>query len=53
MVLVTHDVFEAYALADKVIVYSGGKIVRTGFPCEIFQLPAGLEAETLWNGFLA
>ncbi len=52
VVLVTHDVLEAYTMADKIIVYSGGKIARTGFPSEIFQLPVGLEAETLWNGFL-
>jgi len=39
VVLVTHDVFEAYALADKVIAYSGGKVARTGSPGEIFSLP--------------
>jgi molybdate transport system ATP-binding protein len=39
VVLITHDVFEAYALADKVIVYSGGKVVRTGSPGEIFPPP--------------
>ena len=52
VVLVTHDVLEAYAMADKIIVYSGGRIVRTGPPGEIFHLPAGLDAEALWRGFL-
>jgi len=50
VVLVTHDVFEAYAMADKIIVYSGGRIVRTGSPPEIFHLPVGLEAESIWDG---
>ena len=52
VVLVTHDVLEAYTMADKIIVYSGGKIARTGFASEIFQLPVGLEADTFWNSFL-
>jgi len=52
VVLVTHDVLEAYAMADKIIVYSGGRIVSTGPPGEIFHLPAGLDAEALWRGFL-
>jgi molybdate transport system ATP-binding protein len=50
VVLDTHDVLEAYAMADKIIVYSGGGIVRTGSPGEIFHLPAGLDAEALWGG---
>ncbi len=52
VVLVTHDVLEAYTLADKIIVYSGGKVVRTGSPSEIFRLPAGLDTVTLWNSLL-
>jgi molybdate transport system ATP-binding protein len=52
VVLVTHDVLEAYAMADKIIVYSGGRIVRTGSPGEIFHFPAGLDAEALWRGLL-
>jgi len=52
VVLVTHDILEAYAMADKIIVYSGGRIVRTGSPGEIFHFPAGLDAEALWRGFL-
>lgn len=39
VVLVTHDVFEACTMGDKIIVYSGGRILRTGSPPEIFPLP--------------
>ncbi len=53
VVLVTHDVLEAYTLADKIIVYSEGKIVRTGSPSEIFQLPTDFNPVTLWNSFLS
>jgi molybdate transport system ATP-binding protein len=49
VVLVTHDILEAYSMSDKVIVYSGGRIVRIGSPGEIFHLPAGMEADRLWN----
>ncbi len=50
IVLVTHDAFEAYIIADKIIVYSGGKAVQTGSPSEIFCFPQGLELEQLWKG---
>ncbi len=30
VVLVTHDIAEAYSLADRIIVYSGGRVERTG-----------------------
>ena len=32
VILVTHDLLEAFAVADKIIVYSQGKIVQTGSP---------------------
>jgi ABC-type proline/glycine betaine transport system ATPase subunit len=38
--MVTHDVLEAASLADKLIVYSGGRIVQTGTPEEVFAAPA-------------
>jgi molybdate transport system ATP-binding protein len=47
VVLVTHDVIEAYTMADKIIVYSEGRVVKTGSPSEIFYHPVGLEAEPL------
>lgn len=37
IILVTHDIVEAYSMADKVIVYANGRIVRTGTPDEIFN----------------
>ena len=38
VIMVTHDIFDACALADKVIVYRDGKVVQTGKPQEIFKL---------------
>ena len=37
VVLVTHDIFEAYTLADKVVVYDGGRVLWIGPPEEIFD----------------
>ena len=51
VVLVTHDVLEAYAMADKIIVYSGGKIVRTGSPGEIFHFLPGWTLKRSGEGF--
>jgi len=39
VVLVTHDPAEAYYLADRVVVYSGGTVLQTGTPGEIFSGP--------------
>lgn len=39
VVLVTHDFPEVLELADKMIVYSDGKIQQTGTPSEIFLKP--------------
>ena len=36
IVLVTHDLLEAYTIADKVILYSAGRVVQTGSPQELF-----------------
>lgn len=36
IVLVTHDLLEAYALADRVAVYTQGKVIHVGNPEEIF-----------------
>ncbi len=40
VVLVTHDIREARAVADKLIVYSGGMVVQTGSPREVMERPA-------------
>ena len=37
VVLVTHDIFEAYSLADTVIVYADGEVQQTGPPQEVFN----------------
>ena len=37
-VLVTHDAIEAAALADKVISYNGGRVIRQGTAREAFGL---------------
>jgi len=39
VVLVTHDPAEAYYLADRVVVYSGGTVLLAGTPEEIFSGP--------------
>lgn len=49
VVLVTHDIFEAYTMADRLIVYSGGKVLQTGTPSEVFENPATPEVELLVN----
>lgn len=47
VILVTHDVFEAYTMGDQVIVYSSGKVVEKGIPAEIFHLPPEFEIEKI------
>jgi molybdate transport system ATP-binding protein len=37
--LVTHDPLEAIALADRLIVIEGGRIVQTGTPAEVTERP--------------
>ena len=47
VVFVTHDVLEAYAMADRIIVYAGGKVAQAGTPVEVFTKPANREVELL------
>jgi molybdate transport system ATP-binding protein len=47
VVLVTHDVYEAFTMPDRLIVYSNGRVVQTGAPSEIFGRPASKEVEVL------
>jgi molybdate transport system ATP-binding protein len=49
IVLITHDVFEAYTVADRIIVYSGGRIAQTGSPLEVFHNPVSSDVEALVN----
>jgi molybdate transport system ATP-binding protein len=39
ILLVTHDVSETFALAEKVAVYRGGRVVQEGGPGEVFAHP--------------
>jgi ABC-type proline/glycine betaine transport system ATPase subunit len=39
VVLVTHDRAEALGLADRLIIYAGGRIEQTGTPREVLTLP--------------
>jgi molybdate transport system ATP-binding protein len=47
IVLVTHDVYEACAMPDRLIVYCGGRVVQTGTPTDVFSSPANKEVEEL------
>jgi molybdate transport system ATP-binding protein len=38
-ILVTHDVLDAFTLADRVAVMGGGRIVEIGSPADIFERP--------------
>jgi molybdate transport system ATP-binding protein len=47
VVLVTHDMYEAYTMADRIIVYSEGKIAQTGSPHDIFHMPVNPDVKAL------
>lgn len=47
IVLVTHDMNEAFHLADKIAVMDQGKVVQYGPPAELVQTPATSFVETL------
>jgi ABC-type sulfate/molybdate transport systems ATPase subunit len=49
IVLVTHDITEAFTVADAVIVYSNGKVVQMGTPQNILNNPLSSEVEVLVN----
>jgi molybdate transport system ATP-binding protein len=42
-VMVTHDVLEAYMLADRILVYSDGQVIQSGSPKEVFDTPSNQE----------
>jgi molybdate transport system ATP-binding protein len=46
-VLVTHDVLEAYTLADRVLIYSNGRVIQSGLPAEVFNNPVNDEVVSL------
>lgn len=47
IVLVTHDFTEARTLADRLIIYSGGRIAQAGTPDEVCGNPANNEVKSL------
>lgn len=47
IVLVTHDIFEALSLADKMVIYVNGRIAQLGTPQEILHNPSTFEVEKL------
>jgi len=49
IVFVTHDVFEAYSMADKIIIYVNGSVAQSGTPKEVFTNPTCSEVEQLVN----
>ena len=46
-ILVTHNVLEVFSLADRVMVYSGGRIVQSGTPQAVFNNPVNEEVMSL------
>lgn len=42
MIFVTHDQEEAMALADRIAIMDGGRLVQTGTPSQVYRNPANL-----------
>ena len=51
VLMVTHDPFEARTMADRIIVYSRGRSIRSGTPLEVMRNPEGPEIDTLLVGW--
>ncbi len=47
VVMVTHDLYEAAALADSLVVYAGNGVVQTGSPAELVRDPGTPEIRRL------
>ena len=47
VIMVTHDIFEACHMADKMLIYSAGRIVQEGAPADIIREPATEEVAAL------
>ena len=47
IVMVTHDLFEACSLADRIMIYSGGRVIQSGTPQDVFQNPANDQVKNL------
>ena len=42
MIYVTHDQIEAMTLADRIVVFNGGRVEQVGAPMQIYERPANL-----------
>ena len=51
ILLVTHDPFDARTMADRIIVYRAGRVVRSGPPGEVLRNPGSPEIDTLLSGW--
>ncbi len=51
VILVTHDPAECFALAERVLIYDGGRIVHRGSPAELVHNPGTAEVAHLLGGF--
>jgi molybdate transport system ATP-binding protein len=51
VLLVTHDLEECFALAERVLVYDGGRIVHRASPRELLQNPGTAAVAQLVGGF--
>jgi molybdate transport system ATP-binding protein len=51
ILLVTHDLEECFALADRILIYDAGHIVHRGSPAELLRTPGTADAARLLGGF--
>jgi len=51
VLLVTHDPFDARTMADRIIVYKSGRVLRSGSPAEVLRHPDSPEIDTLLTGW--
>ena len=51
VLLVTHDLEECFALAERVLIYDAGRIVHRGSPAELLHNPGTAEVAHLLGGF--
>ncbi len=50
VIMVTHDLNEAFHLGDKIIIYSEGRVTQAGAPTEVRDNPVIREAERFYDG---
>src|ERR1700733_9775036 len=51
VLLVTHDLEECFAVAERVLIYECGRIVHSGSPAELLRNPGTAEIAQLLGGF--